>query len=115
MAKIKEVMVKEGEKYRFSILYREFRKLPEEERQKYREKAEEAIKIQTKVFSEQAAKYMVPTRTYLHPNVLYLRDTVNVPITKSMMGLFKQLPEEYKQKYRERAAELKKDDKKNLE
>lgn len=114
MDKIKEIMLKEGEKYRFRILYREFRKLPEEERQKYRQKAEEAIQTQTKVFSEQAAKYMVPTKTYLHPNLVYLRDTVDGPITRSMMGLFKQLPEENKQKYRERAAELKKNDRKNL-
>ena len=114
MDKIKEIMLKEGEKYRFRILYREFRKLPEEERQKYRQKAEEAIQMQTKVFSEQAAKYMVPTKTYLHPNLVYLRDTVDGPITRSMMGLFKQLPEENKQKYRERAAELKKNDRKNL-
>lgn len=100
MDKITDIMLKEGDKYRFRILYREFRKLPEEERQNYRQKAEEVIKAQTRVFSEQAAKYMVPTRTYIFPNVLYLRDNVIRPITRSMMGLYKQLPEDLKQQYR---------------
>jgi hypothetical protein len=58
---------------------------------------------------------MVPQKTYLHPNALYLRDTVNGSITKDMMGLYKKLSEDQKKTYRKRSTEMKKNDLKNLE
>lgn len=86
-------MLLEGQTYPFSVLYKYFRQLPEEEKEKYREKANEVIQEHIKLYTTQAAKYMIPQKTYLHPNVLYLRETVNGPITSGMMGLFKGLPE----------------------
>ena len=43
---------------------------------------------------------MVPEKQFQHPHILYLRDTVDGPIKSNMLGLYKKLREEQKEKYR---------------
>ena len=67
--------------------------LADEEKEKYRQEANNYIKEKLKAYNQCCAKYMVPEKQFQHPHILYLRDTIDGPIKASMLGIYKNLEE----------------------